>query len=199
MKLVDLVKNSYDKIGERYYAYRDSHKIDGELAKITNMLPEKAKVLDAGAGAGIPVAQFLTERGLEVTGVDVSETMVSLAQKNVPKATFLQKDILTLDFPEETFDGIICVYTLWHISRENHQSVFKNFHRMLKRNGLLVINTGARASEGLSLFFGEPMLWSNHPPQKTLELIKTIGFSVEFEGILERGGEYQYWVFARKS
>ncbi|MBD3189123.1 MAG: methyltransferase domain-containing protein [Candidatus Heimdallarchaeota archaeon] len=198
MKLVELVKNSYDKIGERYQAFRDSHKIDGELAKIAKMLPEKAHVLDAGAGAGIPVAKFLTEQGIKVTGVDVSETMVNLAQKNVPKAAFLQKDILTLDFPDETFEGIICLYTLWHIPRERHRAIFKNFHRMVKKGGLLVINTGARASEGLSLFFGEPMLWSNHPPQKTLELVKTVGFSIEFEGVLERGGEYQYWVFARK-
>ena len=198
MKIVEIVQSSWDKIGSIYDSYRDKHKIDSELAEIVTLLPEHGKVLDVGSGSGEPVAKFLFEHGLEVTGIDISENMVKLARKNVPKATFTQMDILALDFEENSFDGLICVYTLWHIPREEHAQIYRNFHRILKPNGLLVINTGLRESEGMTDFFGEPMLWSNHHPKTTLKLVQDAGFSIEFEGIKERGEEFQYWIYARK-
>ncbi|NHJ04890.1 MAG: class I SAM-dependent methyltransferase [Candidatus Heimdallarchaeota archaeon] len=197
MKVVEIVRSSWDKIGSLYDSYRDKHKIDNELEEIVKLLPVKAKVLDVGSGSGEPVAKFLVEKGINVTGIDISKNMVELAQKNVPQATFIQMDMLTLNFEENSFDGIICVYSLWHVPKKEHTQIYKAFHRILKPNGLLVINTGIRESEGMSDFFGEPMLWSNHDPKTTLKLVKEAGFTVDFEGILERGGEYQYWIFAR--
>ena len=198
MKEVEIVQNSWDKIGVIYDSYRDKHKIDDELAEIVALLPKKGKVLDVGSGSGEPVAKFLSEQGLEVIGIDISENMVKLARKNVPKAIFTQMDLLALDFEDNTFDGLICVYTLWHVPRKEHSQIFKNFQKILKSNGLMVINTGIRESEGMSDFFGEPMLWSNHHPKTTLKIVKDAGFSIEFEGIKERGEEFQYWIFARK-
>ena len=68
---------------------------------------------------------------------------------------------------------------------------------MLKPDGVLMINTGIRESDGLSYFFGEPMLWSNNAPKVTLSFIKKLGFEILFEGVLERGGEVQYWIYAK--
>jgi hypothetical protein len=31
-----------------------------------------------------------------------------------------------------------------------------------------------------------------------LEIVKSVGFSILFEGVLVRGGEFQYWIFAKK-
>ncbi len=107
-------------------------------------------------------------------------------------------NILTLDFPDMKFDGIICVYTLWHIPRKNHPAIIQNFHRMLKDGGILVLNTGIYESEGVSEFFGEPMLWSTNDPKKTLAAVKDLGFEVIHEGVLKLGGERQYWIIARK-
>ena len=70
---------------------------------------------------------------------------------------------------------------------------------MLKDNGILVLNTGTYESEGMSEFFGEPMLWSTNNPKKTLAFVKEMGFDIIFEGILKLGGERQYWIFAKKT
>ena len=43
-------------------------------------LGEGAKVLDLGCGSGRPVAQHMAERGLRVTGVDSSPTMISFCR-----------------------------------------------------------------------------------------------------------------------
>ena len=199
MDIFQTVEESYDKMGELYHNSRNNEKFNGELEQFSELLPGSAQVLDAGCGVGRPTSEFLVKRGFKVTGVDISKKMIELANENVPEATFYQKNILTLDFPDNTFDGIICVYTLWHIPRTNHPNIIQNFHRMLKENGILVLNTGIYESEGMSNFFGEPMLWSTNDPKKTLAVVIDSGFEIIFEGILNLGGERQYWIFAKKA
>ncbi|MFW9874871.1 MAG: class I SAM-dependent methyltransferase [Candidatus Thorarchaeota archaeon] len=108
-------------------------------------------------------------------------------------------DMNELKFEENTFNGIISVYDLFHVSKKNHFLIFKNFYEILKPECILIINTEISESEGTSRFFGVPMFWSNHKPKDTLELVKKAGFSILFEGILERGGENQYWIYGKKN
>ncbi|MHA3965012.1 MAG: class I SAM-dependent methyltransferase [Candidatus Thorarchaeota archaeon SMTZ1-45] len=192
------VEESYDRMGEMYHKFRDNEKFIPQLEQFSELLPRLGDVLDAGCGVGRPTSEFLAKKGFNVTGIDISEKMIELARKNVPDARFYQKNILLLDFPEQSFDGIICVYTLWHIPRVSHPTIIQNFHRMLKDDGILILNTGIHESEGMSEFFGEPMLWSTNDPKKTLEVVKDMGFDILFERVLKLGGERQYWIFAGK-
>jgi len=194
----EMVKTSYNKIAASYYSRRDLNKFNGELDKFVDLLPKNGRVLDVGCGAGIPTGKYLVSRGLKVTGIDISDTMLEMARKNVPEADFINKDMNTLDFKRNSFDGIISVYALFHVPKNNHPNIFKQFFKILKPDGILLINTGTSESEGVSKFFGEPMFWSNYDPKKTLEIVKSVGFSILFEGVLVRGGEFQYWIFAKK-
>jgi ubiquinone/menaquinone biosynthesis C-methylase UbiE len=101
-----IVEEGYDKIAEEYHARR--HVLDNrkELEMFATMLPKGSKVLDVGCGAGVPVAKFLARAGFMVTGIDISERMVALARKNVPKATFTRKDMAGVHFKSNSFDGI---------------------------------------------------------------------------------------------
>ncbi len=193
-----LVEQGYNKIAEDYYSHRDLNKFNNELEDFASLLPENAHVLDVGCGAGIPTSKFLIKRGIKVTGIDLSDKMLSLARDNVPNAKFFKMDMNELKFEENTFDGIVSVYTLFHVPKKNHLDIFKKFFKILKPGGILLINTGVSESEGKSYFFGVPMFWSNYSPKTTLELVKKAGFSIIFEGVLERGGEYQYWIFGKK-
>jgi len=192
------VEESYDKMGEAYHNTRNNEKFNSELERFAKLLPDAGHILDSGCGVGKPVSQFMTQRGFQVTGVDISSKMIELAKENVPEGEFYQMNILEMDFQDNSFDGIICVYTLWHIPRSNHSSIIRNFHRMLKKNGILILNTGIHESEGMSQFFGEPMLWSTNNPKKTLSDVINSGFEIIFEGVMKLGGERQYWIFARK-
>ncbi|MFX0057922.1 MAG: class I SAM-dependent methyltransferase [Candidatus Heimdallarchaeota archaeon] len=198
MNVKDIVMNGYNQIASDYYNHRDLNKFNDLLERFVSLLPKRARVLDAGCGAGIPASKFLVKKGLKVTGIDISDTMLEMARKNVPNALFLKKDMKELDFDNNYFEGVISVYALFHIPKEEHLFVFKKFYEVLKPGGILMINTGLNESEGINNFFGVPMFWSNYNPKKTLELVKNIGFSIIFEGVLVRGGEYQYWIFAKK-
>jgi ubiquinone/menaquinone biosynthesis C-methylase UbiE len=155
-------------------------------------------VLDVGCGAGIPTAKYVVQRNLDVTGIDISDVMINMAKENVPNANFIKMDMNDLKFNENTFGGIISVYALFHVPKKNHPAIFKQFYNILKPGGILLINTGVSESEGISDFFGAPMFWSNYDPQITLHLVKEAGFSIIFEGVLVRGGEFQYWIFGKK-
>ncbi|UCC20238.1 MAG: class I SAM-dependent methyltransferase [Promethearchaeota archaeon] len=197
-EISNLVEQGYDKIAGEYYTSRDINKFNSELEKFSSLLPIKAHVLDVGCGAGIPTAKFLTKKGFNVIGIDLSEKMLSMAKENEPNANFIKMDINEIKFDENTFDGVISVYTLFHIPKKNHLSIFNKLFEILKPGGILLLNTGISESEGISNFFGVPMFWSNYNPKTTLELVKKVGFSILFEGVLERGGEYQYWIYAKK-
>lgn len=192
-----LVEQGYDRIAEDYYSHRNLSKFNNELEEFASHLPENAHILDVGCGAGIPTAKFLIERGIKVTGIDLSGKMLNLARDNVPSAEFIKMDMNDLQFSENSFDGIISVYALFHVPKDKHLDIFKQFIKILKPGGILMINTGISESEGTRNFFGVPMFWSNFSPKTTLNLIKKSGFSIISEGILERGGEYQYWIFGK--
>jgi ubiquinone/menaquinone biosynthesis C-methylase UbiE len=197
-EISNLVEQGYNKIAEDYYNHRDLNKFNKELEEFASLLPKNAHVLDVGCGAGIPTVKFLINRGIKVTGIDLSDKMLSLARVNVPSAEFIKMDMNELKFEENTYDGIISVYALFHVPRNNHIQIFKKFFEILKPGGILLINTGISEAEGKSHFFGVPMFWSNYNPKTTLELVKKAGFLIIFEGVLERGGEYQYWIFGKK-
>ena len=71
-----VVKNSYDRIAVDYYTHRDLNKFNDLLHKFVSYLSPKAHVLDAGCGAGIPSAKFLVDKGIKVTGIDLSRIQV---------------------------------------------------------------------------------------------------------------------------
>ena len=198
-QISDLVEKGYNQIADLYYTHRNLNKFNSELEKFSSLLPNNAHVLDVGCGAGIPTAKFFVEKGLKVTGIDLSDKMLLLARKNVPKAEFIKMDINDIKFKENSFDGITSVYTLFHLPKKSHYAIFKKFHEILKPGGILMINTGISETEGTSNIFGVPMFWSNFNPKTTLELVRKAGFSIIFEGVLERGGELQYWIYGKKT
>ena len=194
----EIVRAGYDRIGSSYNEMRNREKNNLELEYFVNLLPPHGHVLDAGCGAGEPVAKYLVGRGFQVTGIDVSPQILEIAKQQVLGATFLEGDMTQLTFPDQVFEGVVSLYAIWHISRQNHGLVFKNFYRVLKPNGVLFFNTGVHKMDGLNTFLGVKMYWSSPSMEKTLQLVNDAGFEIMRDEVLVRGGETQYWVFARK-
>ena len=83
--------------------------------------------MDVGCGSGIPIDEFLLDRGFSVTGMDISEEQINLAKKNLPKGKFSVVEMSDISFPESSLDSIISFYAIFHIPREEHFSLFKKF------------------------------------------------------------------------
>ena len=178
MKKDEIVRKGYNKIASKYNASRHRFKNDRELEYFTSLLPEGGKILDAGCGAGVPIAQFLVEHGFLVTGVDFSTSMLELARQQVPEAKFVEGDITQLTFPDCVFDGIVSTYTIIHVPKEKHATIYQNFYRVLKQGGILFLCTGPDEWEGTEEYMGTTMFWSHPRKEKSLSLIKQAGFEI---------------------
>ena len=199
MKKEELVRKGYNEIGQKYMDYRSIFSNLKELKYILTLLPENGKILDVGCGTRVPIARYFVDKGFSVTGIDISETMIELAEQNVSEAKFYRYDMNDLDFPELSFDCITAIYSLFHAPKEKHFSILENFYRMLKPKGILFFCIGTDSGDYYGDdFLGSEMFWSNYPPEKTLSLVKEADFNILFEEILDRGEELHYWIIAQK-
>ena len=195
----DIVREGYDAIARTYHGQRDKFKNQGLLAAFMSHLAPGGHVLDVGCGAGVPVARSLIDSGFDVTGVDVSSSMLDLARSHVPEARFLKMDMRELEFDASSFDGICALYSLFHIPQGEHSRAIASFYHLLRQGGILLFSTGQCAWQGVEEFHGTRMLWS-HPDRKvTRQWVIDAGFAVMMSEVRELGGEEHYWVMVRKS
>jgi 2-polyprenyl-3-methyl-5-hydroxy-6-metoxy-1,4-benzoquinol methylase len=66
-----------------------------------------------GCGTGLPSAPQLASAGCDVTGIDISPVLLDLARRNVPQATFLQRDVLSVDAALGRFDVRVFLVARW--------------------------------------------------------------------------------------
>jgi SAM-dependent methyltransferase len=180
------VRDGYNAIATQYLEARTKKSADMLLLDdIVQKLPAKAHVLDAGCGAGVPVAKILSER-FDVTGVDFSETQIELAKENVPGATFICQDMTKLEFPANSFDGICSFYAIIHVPRKEHRALLRNFYYMLKPEGLALLCLGAEdlLDDIEDDFHGHRMYWSHYDAATYQSMLKEIGFSILFAKIV---------------
>jgi ubiquinone/menaquinone biosynthesis C-methylase UbiE len=69
------------------------------------------RVLDVGTGTG-HYAALLAQRGLAVTGVDISEPMLRIAAARQQRFGLVRADAGRLPFGDEAFDLVMCVTAL---------------------------------------------------------------------------------------
>jgi len=78
---------------------------------------EGRTILDVGTGTG-RAAIALAKRGAIVTGVDASAEMLDVAKRRAADAgaavTFARGDAQRLEFPDRSFDSVVCLRVLMH-------------------------------------------------------------------------------------
>lgn len=124
--------------------------IDGVLGNAARWgLPERRRhALDYGCGVG-RLTRALGAYFDEVTGVDISEVMVSRARAmppDVPSCSFQVLDSKGLaGFPDRSFDCVYSRIVLQHISdRRVTEQTIRDFVRLLADGGLLVFQLPSR-------------------------------------------------------
>jgi SAM-dependent methyltransferase len=70
--------------------------VHGEAALVAGLVEPPARVLDAGCGTG-RIAVRLTELGYDVVGVDLDESMLTVARSEAPDLDWRLADLATLD------------------------------------------------------------------------------------------------------
>ncbi len=175
-----LVQAGYNAIVAEYLASRPETSEDVLLLQeLVTRLPAGAKVLDAGCGAGVPVARIMSQL-FDVTGVDFAQAQIEMARQLVPDAKFICHDIVDLDLPDGFFDAVCSYYAIIHIPRQEHPQLLQNFYRLLKPGGLALLCLGANDIEHDidDNYHGSPMYWSHFDADTNLRLIGEAGFEI---------------------
>ncbi len=114
--------------GEGLYAGRERPGWDDELRRleqaVANLPP--ARTLDVACGTG-----FLTRhlRG-DVVGLDASERMLEVAQRQAPNARFIRGDALALPFDDREFDRVFASYFYCHLEERDRERFLAEARRV---------------------------------------------------------------------
>jgi len=192
---------TYNEYAEKYFQSHDSAEAIKNLLELFIENLDGKKILDVGCGPGRD-AKFFADLGYEVVGIDLSEKLLEIARKNVPKAKFYLMDMRNLDFPNNYFDGIWACASFLHVPRKDAQKTLNEFYRVLRENGLIYISVKEGRGERFvkSNQYGEKERYFVYYSYAELrKLIENGGFKV-FEELIEKEKDEDTWIniFARK-
>ena len=149
----DLWANDYDKdvqLSEESnsYPFAGYKQVLGTIYQTIRENPGK-RVLDIGFGTGV-LTQKLYADGYEISGMDFSEQMISIAKAKMPEADLLCHDF-SQGFPEyfqgKTFDFMVCTYAIHHLDTPQKAAFIRELTPHLSENGLLLIGDVAFRTE----------------------------------------------------
>jgi ubiquinone/menaquinone biosynthesis C-methylase UbiE len=109
-------------------------------------------VLDAGTGTG-NVAMSLLRRSVRVTGIDFVEQALEKCRQKAPGGDFRFGDLTKpLAFPQGQFDKVVCCCVLHLIDGESRALAVKEFHRVVKPGGRVVITVFGAGFDSLKVY-----------------------------------------------
>ncbi|MGI6189793.1 MAG: methyltransferase domain-containing protein [Caldicoprobacteraceae bacterium] len=102
------------------------------------------KIMDLGCGTGRH-SIYMAEQGFEVYATDISETGLEITRSkarklNLNNIIFKQHDMRKMPYDNNSFDGILCVWTTGHGTLEDSRKNVNEIYRVLKPNGVVVID-----------------------------------------------------------
>jgi SAM-dependent methyltransferase len=167
-----LTERSYDSFAPFYDLVMGERKDVSRaiLDKIRRYVPKARSLLELGCGSGTFLKVFA--RHYDVTGIDLSASMVDLARKKVPGATLHVGDISSFDLGRR-FDAIVCAFdTMNHlVSFEKWRSVFRHAHRHLEPRGVFIFDINTEVK--LERYWSEPATATVHEDSMSvLEVIR---------------------------
>ncbi|MBR4490956.1 class I SAM-dependent methyltransferase [bacterium] len=111
-------------------------------------MPEKAfsvcikdsVFIDLGCGSGERCVDYIKRGAVKVTGIDISEKMLSVAQSenSDPHITYLKMPMEDIDAINETFDVVISSLAFHYV--EDFQGVVRNVYKLLNEGGIFIFS-----------------------------------------------------------
>jgi SAM-dependent methyltransferase len=136
------------------------HRPVGEQAIARMQVPPEARVLDVGCGSGWAtrlLAQYASQG--RVTGIDISDEMVSLAcetSKSFPNVDYQIASAERLPFPDKEFTHAFSMESLYYY--ENIPAALGEIYRVMKPGGLFVAVVD--------------LYWENEPTHQWIDTLK---------------------------
>jgi ubiquinone/menaquinone biosynthesis C-methylase UbiE len=102
-----------------------------------NLIRRGETVIDAGSGPDYPFQYELAENGCKVFSIDINPDLMK--SKPHPNITHIVAGIDKMPVPDGSADTVYCISVLEHIKIDTAKEVFKEFRRVLKPGGRVVL------------------------------------------------------------
>lgn len=147
-RISDATIGHYARVAETYREATWTHDVSQNVAALLAAIgPARARILDLGCGPGRDLLTF-RDRGHEVVGLDGCAAFVAMARE-VSGCEVWQQDMLALDLPAASFDGVFANAVLFHVPHDALPDVLGRLRAALVPGGVLVSsNPHGRDEEG---------------------------------------------------
>jgi ubiquinone/menaquinone biosynthesis C-methylase UbiE len=203
-----IVEQAYDHMADWYLGWiRDQISPRERYAsKLLKAAPDGSPphILELGCGPGIPVTRLLLDYGARVVANDISANQIALAKAQCPQpgVTFVHGDMATLSFEPNTFDGVTCFFTIFHLPRMEQKLMVSNVYSWLKPGSSFILNFATFDEEEIhGEMMGCGIFWSSWCRQGNTRMLEDVGFQVVEEETIESeadDGTKFSWIVARK-
>jgi ubiquinone/menaquinone biosynthesis C-methylase UbiE len=150
-------------------------------------LSSESRVLDVGCGSGTTAFQIAERYGARVTGIDISEVMISQAQKGTEQldikdlVEFRVADVFSLPFEDESFTTVIFQSVLIALDK-NIESAMAEMRRVLTQGGIIGANEGTiddlAPPEYVELLERHPAVYRYFTSESLRGLFEDSGFKI---------------------
>jgi ubiquinone/menaquinone biosynthesis C-methylase UbiE len=97
--------------------------------------------------------------------------------ETVPDARLLQGDMTALPVGDDSVDGITAYHAVFHVPRERHTEVYREFARVLQPGGVVLMTLPSGAFETVRRgWMGGSMFFSTPGRRTTLDQLSEAGF-----------------------
>ncbi|MDF5727866.1 MAG: class I SAM-dependent methyltransferase [Rhizonema sp. PD38] len=147
----------YDLIYDNFYLVPNLNKLD--LAFLSDMADQYGDaILELCCGTG-RIAIPLAEKGWQVTGIDVSASMIEAAKRKSSKVRWLEADARNFDIEEKFSLIIFPLNSICHLlTIEDLELCFHSVKKHLKPEGRFIVDTFNYYTEA-----GLKDLWDDYP------------------------------------
>lgn len=117
--------------------------LNTEIQHVVEKLKTTDKVLELGCGYG-RVMEHLCRKVKNIVGIDISQTSLDLAEKQLVKYSNYQlflMDAVSLDFPDGNFDVVICVQNGISAFKVNKKVLIEEAVRVTRKGGLVLFSS----------------------------------------------------------
>lgn len=184
---LDAVRESYDQVADNYVHLlqttgmgdiRRYPWLKASMDAFADTVGDSGPVLDVGCGPG-QVTAYLAERGLDVSGVDLSPAMIDNARRLHPQCRFSVSSATDLELADGSLGGVLGWWSLFNLPREVLPQVLGLFARALKPGGHFL--TATHVGEGdvvrTEAYGRQGVRWTTHKwrPEEFVAVIERAG------------------------
>lgn len=194
-----LVRLGWDDYARETKAERNIWPEYSIIKLFSDSLPKGSKILDVGCGSGKPITEYFVNAGHVVTGIDISPKQAEKAKTHLPQAEFIVADMQSYNFPDNHYQGIVCLHSLIHTERVHHGRVLKNLYHALKPGGLMLISVNRQPREEVSFLTRDINMFYSHFDQfETIKQIISSGLSIIHKSQVNISAKNYTYLIAKK-